>query len=161
MNQVLDDPYGDKTLNNWFNPAAFAQPALGTHGNSGRNAYEGPGSRVLDLSLVRSFRFMDTHRIEARIEAFNAFNWFRWGNPDQQLQRCELRADPDVAGDPRIMQFALKYRSEGWFVVGSWWLETQGPGLRAQDSEFPGANRQPLTANHEPHTANLSSMKVP
>ena len=58
-NQVLDDPYGDKTLNNWFNPAAFAQPALGTYGNSGRNAYEGPGTRVVDLSLVRSFRFAD------------------------------------------------------------------------------------------------------
>jgi hypothetical protein len=109
VNQVQDDPYGDRTLTNWFNAAAFEQPALGTYGNSGRNAYEGPGSRTVNLSLVRSFRFASNHRIEARIEAFNAFNWFRWGNPitnlsDQNFGRILS------AGDPRIMQFALKYQ---------------------------------------------------
>src|SRR5688572_27341699 len=73
------DPYGTKTPDNWFNAAAFAQPALGTHGNSERNAYEGMGTRVVDLSVVRSLRFASTHRLEARIEAFYAFNWFRRG----------------------------------------------------------------------------------
>ena len=29
--QVGDDPYGDKSITNWFNPSAFAQPALGTY----------------------------------------------------------------------------------------------------------------------------------
>jgi hypothetical protein len=57
---------------------------------------------------VRSFAFSATQRLEARIEAFNAFNWFRWGNPitnlsDQNFGRILS------AGDPRIMQFALKY----------------------------------------------------
>src|SRR4030095_1131057 len=45
--QVLDNPYGAKTVNNWLNPAAFAQPALGTYGNSKRNAYFGMGTQVL------------------------------------------------------------------------------------------------------------------
>jgi hypothetical protein len=108
-NQVLDDPYGARTLDNWLNPAAFAQPDLGTYGNSKRNAYQGPGSRTVDLSLVRSFRFLNTHRVEARVEAFNAFNWFRWGTP------ITARINPNFgrilsAGDPRIMQFALKYQ---------------------------------------------------
>ncbi len=105
--QVLDDAYGDKSLNGWFNPAAFAQPALGTHGNAKRNDYEGPGRRVVDLSLVRSFPF-GTQRIEARVEAFNAFNWFRWGNPVTNFSSATfgriLSAD-----DPRILQFAMKY----------------------------------------------------
>src|SRR5688572_926991 len=108
VNQVLDDPYGDRSLNNWFNPAAFAQPAVGTHGNSERNAYEGPGKRVVDLSLVRSFLFLDSHRIEARIEAFNAFNWFRWGNPVNNFSSATFGRIL-TADDPRIMQFALKY----------------------------------------------------
>ena len=111
--QVLDDPYGAKTLNQWLNPAAFAQPALGSYGNSGRNAYVGPGLRNVDLSLVRSFRF-STHQIEARLEAFNAFNWFRWGNPTTALNNVNfgriLSTQTGAAGDPRIIQFALKYQ---------------------------------------------------
>ena len=107
-NQVLDDPYGTRTLTQWLNPAAFAQPALGTYGNSGRNAYEGPGSRVVDLSLVRAFRFRDTHRIEARVEAFNAFNWFRWGNPVTNVANANFGRIL-TAQDPRIMQLAMKY----------------------------------------------------
>lgn len=108
-NQVLDDPYGARTVDNWFNAAAFAQPALGTYGTLGRNAYEGPGSRTVDLSLVRSFRFLNTHRIEARIEAFNAFNWFRWGDPVTAINNANFGRIL-TAGDPRVMQFALKYQ---------------------------------------------------
>ena len=107
--QLLDDPYGARSLNQWFNPLAFAQPALGTYGNSGRNAYEGPGSRTVDLSLVRGFRFAGAQRVEARIEAFNAFNWFRWGNPVTNLNNATFGRILS-AGEPRIMQFAVKYQ---------------------------------------------------
>jgi len=118
VNQVADNPYGAKVIDNWFDPGAFAQPAIGTHGTSGRNAYVGMGSRVVDLALVRSFPFAGTHRIEARIEAFNAFNWFRPGpvdvNPNNNQAPVTNLASPTfgrylVSGDPRIMQFALKY----------------------------------------------------
>jgi hypothetical protein len=108
-NQVLDDPYGDETINNWLNPAAFAQPALGTHGNSGRNAYEGPGRKQIDLSLVRAFRFLNSHQIEARIEAFNALNWFLLGNPITNLSNANF-GRIQTAGDSRVMQFAMKYQ---------------------------------------------------
>jgi hypothetical protein len=107
-NQVSDDVYGE-TLDRWLNPAAFAQPALGTFGTSVRNDYEGPGQRVVDLSLVRGFRFAESHRLEARIEAFNAFNWFRWGNPNTNLNNANFGRILS-AGEPRIMQFALKYQ---------------------------------------------------
>ena len=108
-NQVLDNPYGAKTVDNWFNAAAFAQPALGTYGTLGRNAYNGPGNRTVDLSLVRSFSFLNTHRLEARVEAFNAFNWFRWGNPVTAINNANFGRIL-TAGDPRVMQFAVKYQ---------------------------------------------------
>jgi len=108
-NQVGDKPYGDRTLNNWFNASAFAQPALGTYGTSGRNAYEGPGSRTVNLSLVRSFRVRPTQQIEARVEAFNAFNWFRLGNPVTSFSSATF-GQILTSGDPRIMQFAVKYQ---------------------------------------------------
>ena len=118
VNQVLDDPYGAKTVDNWLNPAAFAQPALGAYGTSSRNAYKGMGTRVVDLALVRSFGLLGTQRMEARIEAFNAFNWFRPGNIDPSPLNNQAPVtnlgNPNfgrylVSGDPRIMQFAMKY----------------------------------------------------
>jgi len=107
-NQVLDNPYGDKTINNWLNPAAFAQPALGTYGNSARNAFDGPGRKVVDLSLVRSFRFGNGQHVEARVEAFNAFNWFLLDIPNTTLSSATFGRITS-SGDPRIMQFAVKY----------------------------------------------------
>lgn len=107
--QVLDDPYGDRTVNNWLNPRAFAQPALGTYGNSKRNAYDGPGQQVVDLSLVRLFSLSGGQRIEARVEAFNAFNWFIKGNPVTTLSSASFGRIQTIGGAPRIMQFALKY----------------------------------------------------
>jgi hypothetical protein len=128
--QVLDNPYGAKTRDNWLNPAAFALPALGTFGNSPRNAYYGMGTRVVDLSLVRAFRFATSHRIEARVEAFNAFNWFRPAAPGTPVVPVPLSgagaannttapvvniSNPNfgrylAADEPRIMQFAVKYQ---------------------------------------------------
>jgi hypothetical protein len=105
--QVLDDPYGDGAFN-WLNPRAFAQPALGTYGNSVRNAYDGPGRKVVDLALVRSFRFGNGQRVEARVEAFNAFNWFLLENPNTTLSSATFGRITS-SGDPRIMQFAVKY----------------------------------------------------
>jgi len=107
-NQVLDNPYGDKTINNWLNPAAFAQPALGTYGNSVRNAFDGPRRKVVDLSLVRSFRFRNGRHVEARVEAFNAFNWFLLDIPNTTLSSATFGRITS-SGDPRIMQFAVKY----------------------------------------------------
>ena len=118
-NQVGDNPYGAKTVNNWFNPAAFAQPALGTYGTSRRNAYFGMGSRVVDLSLVRQFDIGGSRKVEARVEAFNAFNWFRPqipnGNPSTNQSPVTNLSSASfgrylAADDPRIMQFALKYQ---------------------------------------------------
>jgi hypothetical protein len=108
-NAVLDDPYGAKTLSSYLNPAAFSRPALGTYGNQERGWFTGPGSRNVDFSLVRSFRFAATHRIEARVESFNVFNWMRWGNPTTGLNNTQTFGRITNAAEPRIMQFALKY----------------------------------------------------
>ena len=88
---------------------SFAQPAIGTYGNSGNNAYLGPGSRSIDLALVRLFRVSGSQRIEARVEAFNALNWLRPGNPNTTLSSATF-GQILTAADPRIMQFGLKYQ---------------------------------------------------
>ena len=71
------------------------------------------GRRQVDLSLVRAFRFMQTHRLEARVEAFNALNWFRPlpGNAQSPVTNySDANFGRYLSGDdPRVMQFALKY----------------------------------------------------
>jgi len=109
-NLVLDNPYGDKSYKNYLNRAAFAEPALGTLGNLQRNSIVGPGNKAVDLSLVRLFRF-GTHAVEARLEAFNAFNWFNPGLTNAPVTNLNSVQFGQItsADDPRILQFALKY----------------------------------------------------
>jgi hypothetical protein len=116
-NQTLDDPYGEHTLNTYLDRSAFASPAVGTLGNLKRNSIYAPGFHTIDLSLVRSFRFNGNHRIEARIESFNAFNWFQWSGDPARPNTAPVNNFNNVdfgrivsAGDPRIMQFAIKYQ---------------------------------------------------
>ena len=111
-NQVSDNVYGDGTINNWFNGTAFALPALGTYGTSPRNGYDGPGFRTVDLSIVRQFSLSGANKVEARVEAFNAFNWFIPGNPGINLSSATQFGKItsfSTAASPRIMQFALRY----------------------------------------------------
>jgi hypothetical protein len=108
-NVILGDVYGDKTVSNYLNPAAFSRPANGTYGDQVRGSFTGPGDKIVDIAVVRAFRF-GTHRIEARIESFNAFNFFRMGNPGTNLNAPATFGRVNGAGAPRIMQFAVKYQ---------------------------------------------------
>ena len=66
----------------------------------------------VDLSLVRQFALSGTNKIEARVEAFNAFNWFIPGNPGVNLSSGTTFGritSFSAAASPRVMQFALRY----------------------------------------------------
>jgi hypothetical protein len=69
-NQVLENPYGNKTVNNFLNPAAFRLPALGTLGNMGVGAIEDPGSWVIDTAISRILQVRESQKVELRFEAF-------------------------------------------------------------------------------------------
>jgi hypothetical protein len=69
-----------------LNRAAFAEPAdPGTVGNTGRNAFRGPGLYNSDISLARSFqlpRLREGVRLTLRADAFNVLNHANLNNPD-------------------------------------------------------------------------------
>jgi len=109
VDQVSDDVYGAKTLDNYLNRAAFAQPAPGTFGNHERNSIRGPAFWKADLALSRLFPVGATQKLEARLEAFNLFNTFNWGNPSANLSAGTFGRIQSMAGDPRIIQFGIKY----------------------------------------------------
>jgi Carboxypeptidase regulatory-like domain len=108
VNQVLGNPYGDKTANNYLNPAAFAIPALGTFGNMAANSIRGPRTWEFNAALSRTFQIKEAQKIEFRAEAFNLTNSVRLGDPDTVLNSNTF-GQIKTALDPRILQFALKY----------------------------------------------------
>jgi hypothetical protein len=108
VNQVLDDPYADRSSLQFLNRAAFAQPAAGSRGNMGIHSLRGPGYWGLDLALARVFQVTETQRLEFRAEAFNLTNSLRRNNPVGNFN-SNVFGVIDTAKDPRIMQFALKY----------------------------------------------------
>ena len=65
----------------WLNPAAFALPANGVYGNSGRNRFRGPGLWQADLGLSKKFRVTERLNVDFRTEVFNLFNRAQYGNP--------------------------------------------------------------------------------
>jgi hypothetical protein len=91
----------------WFNKAAFVANALGTFGTSGRNALRGPGYRSLDLGLHKTFDTPGRARVQVRIEAFNALNNVNLDLPNSS-QNSGNFGKILSAGDPRIMQLALR-----------------------------------------------------
>ncbi len=68
--------------------AAFREPAAGTLGNTGRNAFGGPGVFSIDLSVSRSFPLPclgEAGRVTFRADAFNFLNHANLNNPDALL----------------------------------------------------------------------------
>jgi hypothetical protein len=109
-NLVLLNPFApDKNVNRWLNPAAFAQPALGTYGNLGSSNILGPGSITLNMGLTRTFQIRENQSLEFRAEAFNLPNHLNPGNPGTILTNANNFGRITTGDDPRIVQLALKY----------------------------------------------------
>ena len=95
-------------LSEWFNTAAFIRAPVGALGNAGRSVILGPGAWNVDIALSRFFALTERQKIDFRAEAFNVMNHARFGNPNTTLNRPTY-GQILSAGDPRILQFALKY----------------------------------------------------
>lgn len=107
-NQVLTNIYGNGTLNDYLNRAAFVLPATGTLGNEGVATVLGPGFYELDLALTRRFQVRESQHLEFRAEAFNLTNTLRKEDPSTIFGTATF-GQITAAYDPRIMQFAFKY----------------------------------------------------
>jgi hypothetical protein len=67
----------------YFDPAAYGQPLAGVQGNMSRNSGpEGPGYWNVDMSLFKRFSVGAKRYAEIHVDAYNATNSVRWGNPN-------------------------------------------------------------------------------
>jgi hypothetical protein len=89
----LPDRLGNGTLanpsiNEWFDPTAFAQPAPYTFGNSGRDILRGPGWSNVLLGLAKSFKIRwigEAGRLQIRGEAYDVLNHANFGMPNPDI----------------------------------------------------------------------------
>jgi hypothetical protein len=80
---AVANPYAPvRTVDEWFNAAAFLQPAAGTFGNLGRNTVFGPGFAQLDFSLIKDTPLTETARIQFRAEIYNLPNHPNFAQPN-------------------------------------------------------------------------------
>lgn len=106
---LIGNPYIKNTATRaWINPAAFVPNPLGTFGNAGADSLVGPGYFDIDTDVSRFFNIRESQRLELRFEFFNALNNVNFNNPDNNLH-SPIFGTILSAGDPRILQFALKY----------------------------------------------------
>ncbi len=96
-------------INEWFNTADFVPNAIGTYGNIGKNSLRGPRLFTTDLALLKNGKVGERVSYEFRAEFYNAFNNVNFGDPDAGLQDSNF-GQISSAGDPRILQMALKIK---------------------------------------------------
>ena len=106
----------------WFNPSAFAPPADGTFGNSGRAPFRQPGFYKWDITLSKNFYITRTVKLQFRVDLINAFNQVNWASDPSatgldntcttSITSCTIATDTFgqliAVRAPREIQFGLK-----------------------------------------------------
>ena len=128
---MVGNPNGPKTYLEWFNPAAFAEPAqysggacpasgcppltVGVIGNMPRSPIRGPGTNNWNSALFKNFRIKERATFQFRAEAYNAFNHTQWSGVDTTItyNAAGVNTRPSTgnitsARSARVMQFALR-----------------------------------------------------
>ena len=83
-------PSSERTWQQWFNTAAFAQTPFGRFGTAPRtNAIRLPGMENVDFSMHKAVKFKETRSIEIRSEFFNLFKHY---NPDPGTVDLNIRS---------------------------------------------------------------------
>lgn len=108
----IGDPTGPRTVEEFFNTAAFAIAKDGTFGNCGVASLSGWPHHNFDLSLFKNIDLSEDARLQVRWEFFNAFNTPQFNNPSNnvvsgQFGRTTAVLDPLREG--RVIQFGLKF----------------------------------------------------
>jgi len=106
--QILDDPYGTGGPTAYLNRAAFTSPTTGTYSALAPFTILNPDNLQNDFALTRTFKISGAQSVQFRWEVFNLINHVNLNAPVASLNSASF-GQILTAGDPRIMQFALKF----------------------------------------------------
>jgi len=101
-------PADERSVDRWFNTAAFEPAPAFTIGSSSRNPIRGLGYRNLDLAVMRRLPLSGTRTLELRAEVFNVTNKAHFLAPNTVVGSAAF-GTITAAGDPRVVQLALKF----------------------------------------------------
>jgi hypothetical protein len=108
-NLVGDPTLSNPSIHEWFNTAAFVQPAPFTFGNAPRymGNVRAPGMEKFDIGLQKWFKWREILKLQFRAEMFNAFNRVNYYAPDGNLTDSSFGT---ISGTlpPRDIQMGLK-----------------------------------------------------
>ncbi len=128
-NPTITCPVKVRTLTNWYNPCAFADPPLPSvittpvtgasnvlpYLGSPRSQIYGPGYERVNMTLTKNFPTIKEQYLQFRADVFNLFNTPSWGLPSNQTTGVQggLITGPAFFGnytpDARFFQLAAKY----------------------------------------------------
>jgi hypothetical protein len=94
------------SLDEWFNPSAFAVP-VNSYGDFGRNGLRSASVYDADFSLFKSFPVGERFVASFRAEFFNAFNIQNYGPPNALIGQAGAGQVTSNVLPPREMQFGL------------------------------------------------------
>jgi hypothetical protein len=94
---------GQRTIKQWFNTTAFANPGAQQWGNSRRNTLQGPGTKNIDLSVFKTLSLKEIGKLELRSEFFNLFNTPQFNNPNATVGTPTF-GTISSAGSPTTLQ---------------------------------------------------------
>jgi hypothetical protein len=107
--QILDDPYGTGAPAAYLNRAAYTSPTTGTYSTLAPFTIVNSSNLQNDFALTRTFKTgSGAQNVQFRWEVFNVVNHVNFNPPVTALNSASF-GQIQTAGDPRIMQFALKF----------------------------------------------------
>ncbi len=108
-NRLADGNLATPTIHEWFNVAAFQNPAKYHFGNDSRTEPDvrGPGTATLDLALFRSINLTERLNLQIRAEAFNSLNRTNLDPPATAIGAATAGIIT-TAEPPRIIQLGAR-----------------------------------------------------
>ncbi len=98
----------NKTVSQWFNPAAFAVPTAYNWGNSRRNILRGPDEINFDSSAEKKFPITERTNLLFRFEMFNMFNHPQFQIPAAVIATGGVGSITSTSNTARQLQLALR-----------------------------------------------------
>jgi hypothetical protein len=106
---------GGGSLKQWFNTAAYSEPAANgaypceVFGNAARNSIAGPGTITNNMALSKTMNLGETRSMEIRATINNAFNTVQYSGVDTNVASPTFGQVTSV-GAMRSFQFTARFR---------------------------------------------------